>query len=261
MTLASLERAEVAALADSWRAAPASLVEREGIGLLEVDGVTALSVKSLPESRVHNRAYGVASIADVERIEAFFRERRCPHVLSTAPGTLPESVLEARGYTRGYAWMKFARDLSPVKADSALQAVEIGADAGAVFGEVIATAFAMPPWMAEWVARLPGRRGWASFLAYDDARPAGAGALYVAGDVGWLGFGAVLPECRGRGGQAALLAARIDAARARGCTLLATETGVRAEGEASASYRNILRAGFVEAGARDNWAPPSTTSR
>ena len=257
MTLARLERAEVAALADSWRAAPASLVEREGIGLLEVDGVTALSVASLPESRVHNRAYGVTSIADVERLEAFFRERGCPHVLSTAPGSSLESVLDARGYTRGYAWMKFARDLSPVKADSTLQAVEIGADAGDLFGEVIATAFAMPPW----VAGLPGRRDWACFLAYADARPAGAGALYVAGDVGWLGFGAVLPACRGRGGQALLLAARIDAARARGCTLLATETGVRVEREASASYRNILRAGFVEAGARDNWVPPSTTGR
>jgi GNAT superfamily N-acetyltransferase len=261
MTLARLERAEVVALADSWRAAPASLVEQEEITLLEVDGVTALSVKSLPESRVHNRAYGVASIAHVELVESFFRERGCPHVLSTAPGASLESVLEARGYTRGYAWMKFARDLSPVRAESALRAAEIGADAGAAFGEVIATAFAMPPWMAKWVARLPGRRGWACFLAYADARPAGAGALYVGGDVGWLGFGAVLPECRGRGGQAALLAARIDTARARGCTLLATETGVRVEGEAPASYRNILRAGFVEARARDNWVPPSMTSR
>jgi GNAT superfamily N-acetyltransferase len=166
-----------------------------------------------------------------------------------------------RGYTRGYAWMKFARNLGPVQADSSLRAVEIGADAAAVFGDVVATAFAMPPWVSEWVARLPGRSGWTCVLAYAGERPAGAGALYVAGGVGWLGFGAVLPECRGRGGQALLLAARIDAARARGCALLATETGVRTEGEASASYRNILRAGFVEAGARDNWVPPSTASR
>jgi GNAT superfamily N-acetyltransferase len=257
MELARLEPAEVAAVVDHWRAAPSQLVEREGIALLEIDGLTMLSVRSLPESRLHNHAYGVASAADVERVDAFYRECSSPYVLSTGPGTDLDAVLEQHGYTRGYAWMKFGRDLAPLVAETTLRVSEIGEEAGAAFGEIIATAFGMPAWTADWFARMPGRADWVCFLSYADRTPAGAGALFVAGDVGWLGLGATLPAFRGRGGQAALIAARIDAARARGCTALATETGVRVEGRAAGSYRNLLRAGFVEVTARDNWVPPS----
>jgi GNAT superfamily N-acetyltransferase len=261
MELARIECAEMAAFADSWRAAPLQVAEREGIALLEGEAVTALSVRSLPESRVHNHAYGVGGVADVERVDTFYRERGSPYVLSTAPGAALDPVLEVRGYTRGYAWMKFARDLAPLGAETTLRVAEIGEDAAGVFGEVVAAAFGLPDWTADWIARLPGRRRWVCFLSYADRRPAGAGALFVAGEVGWLGLGATLPEFRGRGGQSALLAARIDAARARGCTVLTTETGVRVEGRAAGSYRNILRAGFVEARARDNWVPPAPTGR
>ena len=55
--------------------------------------------------------------------------------------------------------------------------------------------------------------------------PAGAGALYVHEGVGWLGFGATLPEFRGRGAQSAILAARIEDARRQGCREVTTETG------------------------------------
>ncbi len=255
--VARSEAAEVAALADSWRAAPAELATREGISLLEADGVTALSVRSLPGSRVHNHVYGVADVDDVERVEAFYRERDCPFVLSTAPGASLDTALEKRGYTRGYAWMKFVRGLAPLESDTSLRIAEIGGEAGAVFGAIVATGFGMPDWTADWIARLPGRSDWVCFVSYAGPEPAGAGALFVAGEVGWLGFGSTLPEHRGRGSQTALLAARVDAARARGCTRLTTETGVQVEGRQSGSYRNILRTGFTEAGARDNWAPPA----
>ncbi len=257
MELVRLEHAEVAAVVDHWRGAPPQLVEREGIAFLEADGVTMLSVRSLPESRLHNHAYGVVSAADVERVDAFYRERGCPYVLSTGPGAALDAVLEARGHTRGYGWMKFGRDLAPLVADTTLRVSEVGEEAGAVFGEIVATAFGLPAWTADWIARLPGRPNWICFLSYADRTPAGAGALFVAGDVGWLGLGATLTAFRGRGGQAALIAARIDAARARGCTALATETGVRVEGRAAGSYRNLLRTGFVEVTVRDNWVPPS----
>jgi GNAT superfamily N-acetyltransferase len=261
MELVRAEHAEAAAFADCWRAAPSRLAEREGIALLQDGPVTALSVASLPESRVHNHAYGVATAADVERVEAFYAECGSSYVLSTAPGAVLEPLLEARGYTRGYAWMKFARDLSPLTADTSLRITEIGAEAGAVFGDVVATAFGMPAWTAEWIGGLPGRRGWACFLAYADGQPAAGAALFVAGEVGWCGFGATLPDYRGRGGQAALIAARVDAARSLRCAALTTETGVRVEGSPSGSYRNILRAGFVETRARDNWVPPALDGR
>ena len=112
-----------------------------------------------------------------------------------------------------------------------------------------------------------------SYVAYDGEAPAGAGALFVherpslgrvAGlgpatlpaRAGWLGFGATLPAFRGRGGQSAILAARIEDARQQGCATVETETGELQDGRPSSSYRNILRAGFREAGVRPNYRAP-----
>ena len=102
----------------------------------------------------------------------------------------------------------------------------------------------MPEWTKPLAANVVGRPGWSCYVAYDGERPAGAGALFVHEGVGWLGFGATLPELRGRGAQSAILAARIEDARKQGCTTVVTETGELEEGRPSNSYRNILRAGF-----------------
>jgi hypothetical protein len=60
---------------------------------------------------------------------------------------------------------------------------------------------------------------------------------------------------RGRGGQAALLAARIEAGRAAGCRAFTVETGVPVDGEPAPSHANILRSGFREAWRRENLRP------
>jgi GNAT superfamily N-acetyltransferase len=67
---------------------------------------------------------------------------------------------------------------------------------------------------------------------------------------------ATLPEARGRGSQTALLAHRIAAAAEQGCSLVVTETGERVADRPSASYRNILRAGFEERYLRANYRAP-----
>jgi hypothetical protein len=51
-----------------------------------------------------------------------------------------------------------------------------------------------------------------------------------------------------------MLAARINAAAAEGCTVLATETGESVAGEANPSLNNIRRAGFVQVCSRLNYA-------
>jgi hypothetical protein len=90
-------------------------------------------------------------------------------------------------------------------------------------------------------------------VAYDGGAPAAAGALFVTGRVGWTGIGATVPELRGKGGQSALLAARIKAASAAGCEVVVTETGEPVDGLPNGSYRNILRAGFEPVYVRANY--------
>jgi GNAT superfamily N-acetyltransferase len=111
----------------------------------------------------------------------------------------------------------------------------------------------VPLFFRGWLSRLAGREGWQCFVAYDGDVPAAAGALFVAGRVGWIGIGATVPEQRGKGGQSALLAARIEAASAAGCEVVVTETGEPADGQPNGSYRNIVRAGFEPVYVRANY--------
>ena len=151
------------------------------------------------------------------------------------------------------AWAKFARDTAPGnQIATVLQIREVGADEADRFGETAAEGFGMPQVVGDWLSALPGREKWKCFVAFDGAAPVGAGALFIDGANAWLGIGATLAGHRGRGAQPAILSARIDAARAAGCQILTTETGVPNAGEAGPSYSNIHRAGFLVAYLRPN---------
>jgi GNAT superfamily N-acetyltransferase len=115
-----------------------------------------------------------------------------------------------------------------------------------------AQGFGMPPVVGDWLAALAGRPRWRCFVGFDGDTPAAAGAVFSDSACAWLGIGATVGSHRKRGAQSALLAARIDAAIASGCTLLTTETGIPHGGEPSPSYANIERAGFTIAYPRPN---------
>jgi hypothetical protein len=67
-------------------------------------------------------------------------------------------------------------------------------------------------------------------------------------------MGATLTQYRNRGGQSALLAARIEDAIAAGCRYLVTETWEEHPPESiNPSYHNMLRMGFELAYARANY--------
>lgn len=243
-----VETAELAALVDTLRASPA-LGE-----VVEIGGVTCTAVRGL-DSRLFNRVHGLASTEPLDEIAAFYRDAawwvRDSHGLGPA--------LEQRGFARDSGWVTFTRGVGPREARSELHVVEVGPERAEDFARVVVGAYDLPEWTAPLAASLVGRPRWSCFVAYDGERPAGAGALHVLDRVGWLGLGATLPEFRGRGAQSALLAARIEAARTQGCTAVVTETGTSEEGQPSSSYRNILRAGFREAGVRPSYRAPSPT--
>src|SRR5439155_18904917 len=121
--------------------------------------------------------------------------------------------------------MKFARGVGPRKAQSDLSVVQVGPERADDFAVVVAGGFGMPDWTKPLAANVVGRPGWSCYVAYDGDAPAGAGTLYLYERIGWLGFGATLPQFRGRGAQSALLAARIEEARRQGCSAVTTETG------------------------------------
>ena len=164
------------------------------------------------------------------------------------------ALCAARGLTpHPRTWAKFIRDnrAAPVAA-TALAIREVGAGEGGAFGAAAAQGFGMPPVVGEWLAALAGRPRWRCFVGFDGDTPAAAGAVFIDGACAWLGIGATVGSHRKRGAQSALLAARINAAIAGGCTLLTTETGIPHGGEPAPSYANIQRAGFAVAYPRPN---------
>src|SRR4051812_7881770 len=238
--MADLNAAEYAAYVDAFRTAP------EIAEVAEIGGATCTVVRGLG-SRMFNRALDLASTEPLDEIAAFYGDE--PWWVSDSHGLGPE--LEQRGFTRDYGWMKFSRGVSPREAHSDLD-VRL-ADRPGDFADIVVEAFGLPERLTPLAANVVGRPGWSCFVAYDGDEPAGAGALFVHEAIGWLGYAATREEFRGRGAQSAILAARIEAARKAGCTTVTTETGELAEGRPSASYRNIVRAGFREAGVRANF--------
>src|SRR5262249_42906907 len=197
----------------------------------------------MPE-RAFNRVVGLQSTEPLDEIAAFYGET--PWWVSDFHGLGAD--LEERGFTRDYGWMKFSRGVAPRQARSDLHVELVGRDRAADFAAVVAGGFGMPDSLLPIPANVVGRPGWSCYVAYQDTAPAGAGALYVQDRVGWLGFGATLPDFRGRGAQSAILATRIEAARQQGCSTVTTATRELQQGGPSSSDPNILRAGFHDAG-------------
>lgn len=258
------ELAELEAFRDLYAVAPASL----GASMAELGGALCLRLEADPRSAMFNRVLGLglerpATEDGLDRIVSVFGEAT-GWSIALAPQAEPselEAWLEQRGLTSGYGWTKFTRAAgSAPDADSDLRVEQV--DEGGAFAEAFVRGYGTPDFFRDWVARLPGRPGWQCFVAFDGSDPAGVGALYVTGTVGWLGIGATVPEHRRKGAQSAILAARIDAAAAAGCKVVATETGEPRGGEPGGSWRNIARAGFEPQYVRPNYlsAPDADTS-
>jgi GNAT superfamily N-acetyltransferase len=248
------ELGELEAFRDLYAAAPPEL----GARTTETGGALCLRLDPLSAVTMFNRVLGLGletPATDELLDEALDFLQGVQAYLTVAPEAEPHDLgerLEARGLPGDRGWTKFVRSTAdPPRASTELR-VERD-ESGEAFGEAAQRGFEVPPFFRDWLSRLAARDGWRCFVAYDGDAPAAAGALFVTGSVGWIGIGATVPEQRGKGGQSTLLAARIKAASAAGCTVVVTETGEPVDGLANGSYRNIVRAGFEPVYVRANY--------
>jgi hypothetical protein len=169
--------------------------------------------------------------------------------VAVAPSADPrlDGLLEARGLDHGWGWMLFERGPWPApRAETALEVVEVEPDRVEDWAGIVTTAYGLPDTSRSVIEAVPSLPGWTAFLALDRGRPAAAAAVWIEPPAAYFGFAATRPEQRGKGGQGALFAARIERALEAGCRTLVTETGELRDDRPSASYRNILRYGFEE---------------
>ncbi|HEX7290771.1 MAG TPA: GNAT family N-acetyltransferase [Conexibacter sp.] len=256
--------------ADLWRAASPALAAEHGIELRAFGPLQATVVRDLAPVRAMNLVLGAAE-ADADQLAAglaWAEGQGVDFYVAVTPG-LPggasaDALLRERGYELAYGWMKFVRGAEPPAGPEpeGVDVVELGGDPGdgALLGRIVSAGFGLPPWMGTLFEGVCGADGWRCYAALLDGEPVAAATLLVNGAVAECGAAATLEAARGRGCQSALLRRRIRDAAADGCRTLFVETGVRTDERPSASYRNILRAGFREAYVRPNWTVQATAA-
>ena len=236
-------------------------------GALELDGALVLRVPPAAATPMLNRIVGLGlhrPATEDQLDDAIAAMDGLRFYVSISPEARPAEIsdwLRARGFEPGWGWMQFRRGVEDAPdVVTALNVVELGRESNPDFGRIVRAAYGMPPETEPVIASAPGREGWTCWLALADGEPAGAAALFVDEDAGYLGYAGTTPEHRGKGAQSALLATRIGRARELGCDAVFTETGMLLPDRPSASYRNILRAGFEELYAVSNWLSPEESA-
>ena len=228
---------------------------------IDIGGARVLLAAEAPDTPMVNRIVGLgldgpATESQLDRALAAVPDGTRFYVAvdpQAQPPELPD-WLRARGLDQGWGWMMFTRaaSIAPPAVTSELVVTPVRPGEADAFARIVRLGYDLPEAVETRLARAP-ETGWQMFTADEAGTPIGAAGIFVREGVGYLGFAATLPEGRGRGAQNALLAARIEHARARGCDLLCTETGERRDELPSNSYRNILRAGFEERYVVANW--------
>lgn len=259
----ALERIEIEAWRDYCAAAPARFADAVGVEAMDLGG-PLLAVCPRIDHYQFNRLIGAGLGLDrngesLELAADFFRQAKLKNgYLQIAPGPRAQALeararaLELKPLER--VWVKFSRgaETAPTPATT-LQIAEVAPGEAMEFAGAVVAGFGMPAMLAPWLAAIVGRKGWHAYVARDGGKAVGGAAMFVSGDVAWLGIGAVQSAARRKGGQSALLARRIVDGLGRGVRLFATETGRPLAGEPHPSFTNIQRAGFIIAYDRPNW--------
>jgi GNAT superfamily N-acetyltransferase len=260
----ALDRVERRFWREIWESVPAEVAAERGIELRVFGPVQASAVTALPAVGMLNLVLGATEpgaaedghlAAAIEWMRSRGVECYVP-VASGLPGTdMAESWLAEDGFSEGYAWMKFVRDAHPPRftAPTGVEVVELTEADQEPFGMIAATGFGLPAWAASFFADLPEQDGWRCYVGRVNGEAQSCAAMLIDDGIAEFGIAATLEPARGRGCQLALLRRRIIDAADAGCHTLFVETGERVPDRPSASYRNILRAGFKESYLRPNW--------
>jgi len=278
-----LEGIEIAQYEDFFAALPPDVADELGIGLDREAGILRLTASGY-DHPMFNRVMGVGLDpedpgegpgATLTRATAHYRAAGVRRwMLQLLPHVEPSEFAEEaarRGVVRLRGWAKHLGPAEPeTRPGSDLRVVRLDAEVGKgpgsdpgladAWAEIGVRNFGFPAPFVRWLRALHGRNRWHLYLALDGETPAATGALFLsesdAGVIGQLTFAGTLPEYRRRGAQSALIARRVEDARAAGARWIVSETDEELPDRPNPSTRNLIRLGFPVAYVRANWGPP-----
>lgn len=262
-----LESIERDAWLDIFSAAPKSYVEASGLNYKRLNDAAGLANRGVPIAEF-NRVFSLglekpASASAFDNAVSWLGSNASSGwAVQLSPLALPEALsdwLREHGLRRsGTGWAKFYRPASKLKMKpraSTLETRRIDKALALDFGRVVQSGFGLPESTAAWFAALVGRIGWNAYLAFDDASPVAAGAMYTKGKWAWLGIDATLTDARGQGAQSALIEQRLKDGLSSRVVGFTAETGCPPTGQEGAyhSYRNYRWGQFTVAYVRHNY--------
>ena len=257
----AIERVEILAKRDGLEGAPKAARELSFV-VRQVGGAWAFG-RVRDTTLSYNRVMGLGldrpgSPGDIEALRAFYAEHDVPTFrVGLCPAAEPvglEALLTAAGLGAQSHVLKWVRDASPAMASRTELRVERAGSAEAEeIGAVLLAAFGERPHSVPLASDLVGRPRWHHYVARDGGTVVATAMMYVHEGFAWLGAAGTLASHRGRGAQGALIARRLDDARALGCHTLTTETQPDGYDKPNPSSHNMERAGFRVAYRRSNW--------
>ena len=201
----------------------------------------------------HNRipGFGLDNPLDEKsfsEVKDFYSSGKNKHALQLEPSVVTDDVMEIlhkHRYEFKNNWVRFYRDTTPIEnVKTDLEIKSVGNKYKNEYGSLITSAFDFPAELSGLFEHLMEKENWKHYMAFEGSKPVATGSVYFSGVSAWIGFAATNPDYRGRGAQGAILEARINEARNRGCKWIAVETGEDTSEHDVPSYRNMLRYGF-----------------
>lgn len=250
MALRAAERAEIAAVRSVFEAGVKGGLD---VTAEDVRGVLCSATRLLPWDVGINRALGLGLVSgatddDVDAVLSFYRRQGTSCAIAVAPRAEPHELarrLQERGFTKGDVYALFStRPRQTERPRSRLRVEPVTPGSRSEFADIVVDAYKLPVSVRTWIEAIAGAPGWTCYVTYAGDEPAGVGALYVAGDLGWLAYAGTLPEHRRRGSQSLLFAARIEDALRSGVRTVATAVTLPPDGRPTSAYRNIVRSGM-----------------
>jgi hypothetical protein len=199
------------------------------------------------------------SVAALDRLESFFRERGAPvrHEVSPLAGTELADQLCGRGYRPiEFTNVMFKALLpdsgSPDRPPSQLHTRLMNAGEEELWARTSARGWAGQPEFTDLLLDtgrlMASMDGVFAYFAHLRDEPVATGGLWCHEGVALFGGASTVPEARNQGGQRALFAARMDTAAKQGCDI-----AMMCAHPGSASQRNAERQGFRIAYTRIKW--------
>lgn len=256
-----LEQVEIDGLADWYRAASPPFASVNQIAF-RARGSIATFCAGAFDVLALNRVVGVGlEPLNPDSLDAALQIVRSTGVprffVSVAPGRHADAAITAlttRGLHLRNHWVKLQRGVEdPPDQATDFRIARVHASRALAFGAIVASSFDWPMECGRWVAATVGLRGWSHYGAFDGDDLVATAALRVDGHTGWFTLAATLERARCRGAQSALLAERVRAAKALGCTRLVVETAQPREDHPAPSFGNVRRLGFTVAYERPNY--------